>query len=91
MTSAAALEVLGPGYKFHTVAAYSGTRSGKTVSGNRYLRGQGDPAELLTKAMGRAKSPGARAVGRQAWPGRAPRWRASAWIPACSRWATVPA
>jgi len=43
MTSAAALEVLGPGYKFHTVAAYSGTRSGKTVSGNLYLRGQGDP------------------------------------------------
>jgi len=43
MTSAAALEVLGTGYKFHTVAAYSGTKSGKTVSGNVYLRGQGDP------------------------------------------------
>jgi D-alanyl-D-alanine carboxypeptidase/D-alanyl-D-alanine-endopeptidase (penicillin-binding protein 4) len=43
MTSAAALEVLGTGYKFHTVAAYSGTKSGKTVSGNIYLRGQGDP------------------------------------------------
>jgi serine-type D-Ala-D-Ala carboxypeptidase/endopeptidase (penicillin-binding protein 4) len=43
MTSAAALEVLGLGYKFHTVATYSGTKSGKTVSGNLYLRGQGDP------------------------------------------------
>jgi D-alanyl-D-alanine carboxypeptidase/D-alanyl-D-alanine-endopeptidase (penicillin-binding protein 4) len=43
MTSAAALEVLGTGYKFHTVASYSGTKSGKTVSGNLYLRGQGDP------------------------------------------------
>ena len=43
MTSAAALEVLGTGYKFHTVASYSGTKSSKTVSGNLYLRGQGDP------------------------------------------------
>lgn len=43
MTSAAALEVLGTGYKFHTVARYSGTKTGKTVSGNVYLRGQGDP------------------------------------------------
>jgi D-alanyl-D-alanine carboxypeptidase/D-alanyl-D-alanine-endopeptidase (penicillin-binding protein 4) len=43
MTSAAALEVLGTGYKFHTVATYSGTKSGKTVTGNVYLHGQGDP------------------------------------------------
>ena len=43
MTSAAALEVLGTGYKFHTITRYSGTKSGKTVSGNLYLRGQGDP------------------------------------------------
>jgi serine-type D-Ala-D-Ala carboxypeptidase/endopeptidase (penicillin-binding protein 4) len=43
MTSAAALEVLGTGYKFHTVARYSGKRSGTTVTGNIYLHGQGDP------------------------------------------------
>jgi D-alanyl-D-alanine carboxypeptidase/D-alanyl-D-alanine-endopeptidase (penicillin-binding protein 4) len=43
MTSAAALEVLGTGYKFHTVARYSGKKSGTTVSGNLYLHGQGDP------------------------------------------------
>lgn len=43
MTSAAALEVLGTGYKFHTVARYSGSKSGTTVSGNIYLKGQGDP------------------------------------------------
>jgi serine-type D-Ala-D-Ala carboxypeptidase/endopeptidase (penicillin-binding protein 4) len=43
MTSAAALEVLGTGYRFHTVVLYSGTKSGSTVTGNLYLRGQGDP------------------------------------------------
>ncbi|MCU7724389.1 D-alanyl-D-alanine carboxypeptidase/D-alanyl-D-alanine-endopeptidase [Actinoplanes sp. KI2] len=43
MTSAAALEVLGTGYRFHTLARYSGKRSGSTVTGNLYLRGQGDP------------------------------------------------
>jgi D-alanyl-D-alanine carboxypeptidase/D-alanyl-D-alanine-endopeptidase (penicillin-binding protein 4) len=43
MTSAAALEVLGAGYRFHTVARYSGKRSGSTVTGNLYLHGQGDP------------------------------------------------
>jgi D-alanyl-D-alanine carboxypeptidase/D-alanyl-D-alanine-endopeptidase (penicillin-binding protein 4) len=43
MTSVAALEVLGAGYKFHTTARYSGTRTGKTVKGNLYLHGQGDP------------------------------------------------
>ncbi|GLW33314.1 D-alanyl-D-alanine carboxypeptidase DacC [Actinoplanes regularis] len=43
LTSAAALEVLGASYKFHTVAKYSGKRSGTTVTGNLYLHGQGDP------------------------------------------------
>jgi D-alanyl-D-alanine carboxypeptidase/D-alanyl-D-alanine-endopeptidase (penicillin-binding protein 4) len=43
MTSAAALEYLGSAFRFHTVASYSGTKSGKTVSGNLYLKGGGDP------------------------------------------------
>jgi D-alanyl-D-alanine carboxypeptidase/D-alanyl-D-alanine-endopeptidase (penicillin-binding protein 4) len=43
MTSAAAMEVLGTGYRFHTVARYTGTRSGTTVKGSLYLHGQGDP------------------------------------------------
>ena len=43
MTSTAAMEVLGTGYRFHTVASYSGTRSGTTVTGSVYLHGQGDP------------------------------------------------
>jgi len=43
MTSAAALAVLGPGFKFHTYARYSGAKSGSTVTGNLYLRGEGDP------------------------------------------------
>ena len=43
MTSAAALEYLGSAFRFHTIASYSGTKSGKTVSGNLYLKGGGDP------------------------------------------------
>jgi D-alanyl-D-alanine carboxypeptidase/D-alanyl-D-alanine-endopeptidase (penicillin-binding protein 4) len=60
MTSAAALEVLGAGYKFHTVARYSGTRSGSKVTGNLYLHGQGDPTmtyaqfDALATAVARA-------------------------------------
>jgi serine-type D-Ala-D-Ala carboxypeptidase/endopeptidase (penicillin-binding protein 4) len=49
MTSAAALEVLGTGYKFHTTARYSGTLSAGTVSGNLYLVGQGDPTLTYEK------------------------------------------
>ena len=43
MTSTAAMEVLGAAYRFHTVALYSGTRTGQTVTGSLYLHGQGDP------------------------------------------------
>lgn len=43
MTSAAALEVLGLDYTFHTRVSYSGTKSGSTVAGNLYLKGTGDP------------------------------------------------
>jgi D-alanyl-D-alanine carboxypeptidase/D-alanyl-D-alanine-endopeptidase (penicillin-binding protein 4) len=43
MTSAAALQVLGPAYRFHTRVSYTGTKTGRTVSGNLYLQGRGDP------------------------------------------------
>jgi D-alanyl-D-alanine carboxypeptidase/D-alanyl-D-alanine-endopeptidase (penicillin-binding protein 4) len=56
MTSAAALEVLGTGYKFHTVASYTGTKSGKTVSGSLYLHGQGDPTLTYAQFDSIAKS-----------------------------------
>lgn len=56
MTSAAALEVLGSGYKFHTVASYSGTKSAKTVKGNLYLHGQGDPTLTYAQFDSIAKS-----------------------------------
>lgn len=42
-TSAAAMEVLGTGYKFHTVAKWSGKHSGTSLTGNIYLHGTGDP------------------------------------------------
>jgi D-alanyl-D-alanine carboxypeptidase/D-alanyl-D-alanine-endopeptidase (penicillin-binding protein 4) len=43
LTSAAALAYLGAGYRFHTTASYSGTKSGTTVTGNLILKGTGDP------------------------------------------------
>jgi D-alanyl-D-alanine carboxypeptidase/D-alanyl-D-alanine-endopeptidase (penicillin-binding protein 4) len=43
MTSSAALTYLGAAYRFHTSASYSGTKSGKTVTGNLYFKGFGDP------------------------------------------------
>lgn len=43
LTSAAAMEVLGPNYRFHTRVVYTGTKTGRTVAGNVYLKGQGDP------------------------------------------------
>ena len=43
MTSAAALAYLGAAFRFHTTVSYSGTKSGKTVTGNLVLKGTGDP------------------------------------------------
>ncbi|MEH1097848.1 D-alanyl-D-alanine carboxypeptidase/D-alanyl-D-alanine endopeptidase [Micromonospora sp. CPCC 205561] len=46
LTSAAALELLGPGHRFSTEVRSSGTRRAGLVSGNLYLRGGGDPTML---------------------------------------------
>ncbi|MDT0530437.1 D-alanyl-D-alanine carboxypeptidase/D-alanyl-D-alanine-endopeptidase [Micromonospora sp. DSM 115977] len=46
LTSAAALELLGPGHHFSTEVRTSGARRAGLVSGNLYLRGGGDPTML---------------------------------------------
>jgi D-alanyl-D-alanine carboxypeptidase/D-alanyl-D-alanine-endopeptidase (penicillin-binding protein 4) len=55
LTSTAAMAYLGPTYKFHTTASYSGTKSGKTVTGNLILKGTGDPT--LTDAASTPSPP----------------------------------
>ncbi|MEU6073368.1 D-alanyl-D-alanine carboxypeptidase/D-alanyl-D-alanine-endopeptidase [Micromonospora sp. NPDC047074] len=46
LTSAAALELLGPGHRFSTEVRTGGTRRAGLVSGDLYLRGGGDPTML---------------------------------------------
>ncbi|KWU51282.1 MULTISPECIES: D-alanyl-D-alanine carboxypeptidase/D-alanyl-D-alanine endopeptidase [Pseudomonas] len=43
LTTAAAMDVLGPQYRFATQLLSNGTRQGDRLSGNLYLRGLGDP------------------------------------------------
>lgn len=43
LTTAAAMDVLGPRYRFSTLLLSNGTRQGERLSGNLYLRGLGDP------------------------------------------------
>jgi len=43
LTTAAAMDVLGPQYRFSTQVLGSGSRNGSVLSGNLYLRGLGDP------------------------------------------------
>ncbi|OEJ40247.1 D-alanyl-D-alanine carboxypeptidase/D-alanyl-D-alanine-endopeptidase [Streptomyces agglomeratus] len=45
-TSAAAMAILGPDYRFRTDALSTGTRQGSLLRGNLYLRGSGDPTTL---------------------------------------------
>lgn len=46
VTSAAALEILGPDYRFDTTVAHTGRRHGPVLDGDLYLRGTGDPTML---------------------------------------------
>ncbi|MCS4310076.1 MULTISPECIES: D-alanyl-D-alanine carboxypeptidase/D-alanyl-D-alanine endopeptidase [unclassified Pseudomonas] len=43
LTTAAAMDVLGPQYRFSTQLLSDGTRQGERLAGNLYLRGLGDP------------------------------------------------
>lgn len=44
VTSAAALELLGPSFRYATPLTYTGTISGQVLKGNVYLSGSGDPS-----------------------------------------------
>jgi serine-type D-Ala-D-Ala carboxypeptidase/endopeptidase (penicillin-binding protein 4) len=46
LTSAAAMDVLGPDYRFSTTVATAGERRGPVLDGDLYLRGTGDPTML---------------------------------------------
>lgn len=46
VTSAAALDILGPGYRFETTVQSTGRRHGPALDGDLYLKGTGDPTML---------------------------------------------
>lgn len=46
VTSAAAFDILGPGYRFDTTVHTAGRRAGPVLDGDLYLRGTGDPTML---------------------------------------------
>jgi serine-type D-Ala-D-Ala carboxypeptidase/endopeptidase (penicillin-binding protein 4) len=48
-TTAAALEILGPGTRFRTTLQYEGNITGRTLHGNIILKGGGDPTFCLTE------------------------------------------
>lgn len=44
VTTGTALSLLGPGYRFTTLLQHDGSQSGKTMQGNIFIRGNGDPS-----------------------------------------------
>ncbi|WP_367042436.1 D-alanyl-D-alanine carboxypeptidase/D-alanyl-D-alanine-endopeptidase [Streptomyces sp. Je 1-332] len=65
LTSTAAMEQLGPDYRFTTDVLTDGKRRGTTLSGNLYLRGTGDPttlAEDYGRLAGKVADSGVRKV-----------------------------
>ncbi|MEM6800907.1 MAG: D-alanyl-D-alanine carboxypeptidase/D-alanyl-D-alanine-endopeptidase [Bacteroidota bacterium] len=44
ITTATALAILGPGYRYETFIEYDGDLDGEILEGNLYLRGSGDPS-----------------------------------------------
>lgn len=51
VTTGTALSLLGPGYRFTTLLQYDGAKSGNTLEGNIFIRGNGDPS-LGSEAYG---------------------------------------
>lgn len=47
LTTAAAMDVLGPQYRFSTQLLSNGTQQGERLTGNLYLKGLGDPTTQL--------------------------------------------
>ncbi|MEV1143356.1 D-alanyl-D-alanine carboxypeptidase/D-alanyl-D-alanine-endopeptidase [Micromonospora sp. NPDC049799] len=62
LTSAAALELLGPGHRFRTDVHTSGTRRAGVVAGDLHLRGGGDPTMLAADYDALAAEVAARGV-----------------------------
>ena len=69
LTTGAALEVLGPGFRFPTILEYSGTIDNGTLRGNLYIRGGCDPSlgwkgrtGFLDKWLKAVKAAGIRAI-----------------------------
>jgi D-alanyl-D-alanine carboxypeptidase/D-alanyl-D-alanine-endopeptidase (penicillin-binding protein 4) len=62
VTSAAAFDILGPGYRFDTTVHTGGRRAGHVLDGDLYLKGTGDPTMLAADYDALAAQVAARGV-----------------------------